>query len=116
MNTYKRKTAIHDMESLEKEISRLKNSCREIEIRLDQNIEHLKDNYAVMALNSLLGNRLRSVPLLGDIAGAALNNQKIQHFIQVMVDSLVDKASMLAEKLSARFSGSKSDKSGETES
>ena len=98
---------IKDEDSLNREIRRLKNRCKAIEDQFDSNIDQLKNNYALMAFNSVLGNRLRAFPVVGEFTAAALNNQKIQNLMQTLVDMLVDKTEGFIEKIAKKFSHNK---------
>ncbi|PWT95899.1 MAG: hypothetical protein C5B52_16900 [Bacteroidetes bacterium] len=111
MSSNERKYRIRDMESLDDEIDRLKLKCRDIEGKFDENIDQLKDNYAMMAFNSVIGNRLKAVPLVGDIAAIAINNEKVQNFIQELIDKLIKKSSGAFEKLAIKIFPGKSSKS-----
>ena len=99
------------MESLDEAILHLKAKCRDIEGKFDEHIDELKDNYALMAFNSIIGKRLRSVPLVGDIASITFNNKKVQNFIQSLIDNLINKSSGALEKLSIKLFPGKSSKS-----
>ncbi len=44
---------IHNLDSLEAEIYRLKSDARNIEDTLDKNLDYLQDNYWTMTMNSL---------------------------------------------------------------
>ncbi len=63
------KPRIYDMESLDTEIGRLKTRCRQIEDELDSSMDELKDNYRMMAFNSFIGNRLKSLAFSGIHSG-----------------------------------------------
>lgn len=106
-----RKSSIKDMASLDEEISRLKHKCKEIEGRFDENIDQLRDNYPIMAFNSIIGNRLKAFPIVGDIASVALSNEKVQNFLQALIDKIFNKSSGFLEKLGAKVFSSKSSKS-----
>lgn len=97
------KPRIYDMESLDTEIGRLKTRCRQIEDELDSSMDELKDNYRMMAFNSFIGNRLKSLPFLGSIAGAVLGNPKAQAIIQNFLEKIFKGGSGLAEKWIARI-------------
>jgi hypothetical protein len=51
-----KKKKIKNLDSLDREIMRLKLRSHEIEQKLDQNLTSLKDNVASMAFNSILGS------------------------------------------------------------
>ncbi|MBX2924906.1 MAG: hypothetical protein KF746_22085 [Chitinophagaceae bacterium] len=92
------KPNIYDMSSLDAEIRRLKTRCREMEAELDNNMDALKENYGSMAFNSIIGNRLRSLPLLGSVAGALLGNPKVQAVIQAFFEKVFNRGSGIAER------------------
>ncbi len=67
---------IQTSEDLKAEIKRLNSRCRQMEEQLDANMDHFKDNYKMMAFNSIIGNRIKGVPILaaamGLLAGSPL--------------------------------------------
>ncbi|MBX3256541.1 MAG: hypothetical protein KF862_20565 [Chitinophagaceae bacterium] len=96
------KPNIYNMSSLDAEIRRLKARCRELEAELDNNMDALKENYGPMAFNSIIGNRLKSLPLLGSVAGALLGNPKTQAVIQAFFEKIFSRGSGIVEKWISR--------------
>lgn len=48
----KNRTRIHNIDTLEREIYRLKLEAKNIEDKLDNNLDHLQENYVSMTMNS----------------------------------------------------------------
>lgn len=48
---------IHNLDTLEREIYRLKLEARNIEEKLDNNLEHLQENYFSMTMNSIFRDK-----------------------------------------------------------
>lgn len=96
-------SVIETPEQLKAELKKLQNRCKQIEDQLDDNIDALKDNYKMMAFNSIIGNRLKSAPFLASIAGMVIGSPKAQEFIAGFFEKIINKGSGFFEKLVARF-------------
>lgn len=85
---------IHNLDSLEKEIYRLKLHSRKLEDKMDENFTHLKENYGRMARNSVFGKKDGSMKdaLGAGISGAFFRNERLQQAIDKIVGHLVEKA------------------------
>ncbi|MGE5107082.1 MAG: hypothetical protein ACM3H8_06030 [Sphingobacteriales bacterium] len=95
---------INSLDSLEKEIYRLKFHGKKLEDRMDNNLDYLKDNYGRMARNSIFSRRDGVKETITDsITGSFLKNERLQQAIDKIVNHLVDKATdgidTLLEKL-----------------
>ncbi len=85
---------IHNLDSLEKEIYRLKLHSQKLEDKMDENFTHLKENYGRMARNSVFGKKDGSMKdaLGAGISGAFFRNERLQQAIDRIVGHLVEKA------------------------
>lgn len=84
---------IHNLDSLEKEIYRLKLHSKKLEDKMDENFTHLKENYGRMARNSVFGKKEGMKDALGaGISGAFFRNERLQQAIDKIVSHLVEKA------------------------
>lgn len=84
---------IHNLDSLEKEIYRLKMHSKKLEDKMDENFIHLKENYGRMARNSVFGKKETTKDALGaGISGAFFRSERLQQVIDKIVNHLVDKA------------------------
>lgn len=54
MRWEQKKIKVTDMATLDQEVARLKHRCRQLEKQLDERVGHVRANYAVMAVNSVL--------------------------------------------------------------
>lgn len=95
---------IHSLDTLEKEIYRLKLYSRKLEDRMDNNLDYLKDNYGRMAKNSIFSRKDGVKETITEgITGSFLKNERLQQAIDKIVNHLVDKATdgidTLVEKL-----------------
>lgn len=79
---------IQTLDSLEKEIYKLKLHARELESQLDKNIDHLQNNYGSMIRNSIFGNKTGASAL----SGGLFFTEKVQEGINKIVDHLAEKA------------------------
>jgi hypothetical protein len=86
---------IHDINSLDKKIQSLRARQKDIEFKLDENLQNLKANYFGMTINSFFGGKKRqNVNFWGDMAGRFMESEKLQagigNFVEKMADKLGD--------------------------
>ena len=79
---------IQTLDSLEKEIYKLKLHAKELESQLDKNIDHLQNNYGGMIRNSIFGKKTGASAL----SGGLFFTEKVQEGINKIVDHLAEKA------------------------
>lgn len=79
---------IQSLDSLDKEIYRLKLHARDLEGQLDKNIEHLQQNYGGMIRNSIFGKKTGASAM----SGGLFFTEKVQEGINKIVDHLAEKA------------------------
>jgi hypothetical protein len=98
----KKSKNIHNIDSLEREIYRLKLEVKNIEEKLDDNFTHLQQNFSSMAMNSFLSGRKIGSPQEGlfnsfikNEAAASFLNKISGHIgnrVMENIDSLIDRA------------------------
>lgn len=83
---------IKNLDTLEKEIYRLKLKSKELEARFDDNIEHLQNNYGSMIRNSIFHSKKEAQPVSTTLMNAVVNNEKLQSALSRIVNHLAEKA------------------------
>ncbi len=87
-----KKNSIRNVDALEKEIYKRRLRLREIEKNLGHNVDHMRDNFGSMALQSLMGpgkNSTLGIP--GNLMLQAINNEKLQNSLAALVERLAEK-------------------------
>ncbi len=98
---------IHSLQSLEKEIYKLQLKAKAIEQELDENFEHLQDNFHGMAWNSLIRYKRSSQSWSAGIVQGILSQERLQDALARLVSWLADKLSEGADSLLDRLFGRK---------
>lgn len=107
---------IDTLYELEKEIFKLQMRAKDIEVVLDDNFDHLQDNFYKMGWNSIFSGRRRRKKKkeeeeetgysTGFIQGL-LGTESIQVLLQQLVPVVAAKLSALLERLVARWTSKK---------
>jgi hypothetical protein len=85
-------STIHDIKSLDKKIQSLKARQKDIEFKLDENLQNLKDNYFGMTINSFFGaKKSHNGNFWGDMAGRFMESEKLQSGIGNFVEKMANK-------------------------
>lgn len=93
------KPQIYDMASLDAEIKRLKRRSKELEERMEDSADELKENYGKMAFNSFIGNRIKNIPILGVILYPWVIDESVQETIQQFSERFFKKSGEYLQKL-----------------
>jgi hypothetical protein len=83
---------IHNLDSLEKEIHRLKLDARNTEEKLDGNVEHFRKNFFSLFVNSLFCKKPASENGKESFFESALKNDKLGLFFSKITDRVADRA------------------------
>ena len=89
---------INNLSDLEKEIYRLRYEAKEMELKLDRNIDFFKKNYAEIIVKSVIRQPVKE-SVKEKIAETIWNNPKVQQTVDKILDGLVTKAVDTAEKI-----------------
>jgi len=90
---------IHNLDSLEKEIYRLQLEAKHIGERLDDNIEHLEENFSSIAMNSIGCNKKSKSGENGNPFTEFFNNDKLNSVVSRVTDRIVERAAAGIDKL-----------------
>lgn len=83
---------IKNLDTLEKEIYRLKLKARTLEDHFDDNLDHLQHNYGSMIRNSIFHSKKESQQKHATLVDTVLQNERLQEALDRMVNHLADKA------------------------
>jgi hypothetical protein len=87
----KARRKINNLQSLEKEIYRLKVEAKKMEDKLDGNFDHLQENFFSMAINSFLHHRWYKDSWSTNIVAGLLNNERLQNALSRLFSYVADK-------------------------
>ncbi|MFI5129146.1 MAG: hypothetical protein ACHQFX_04115 [Chitinophagales bacterium] len=90
---------IHSLDSLEREIYRLKLEVKSIEDRMDYNFEHLKENFSSMTMNSFSTKRKNKEDGKDSLFGSFLKNEKLNSFADKITHHIASRAADGIDKL-----------------
>jgi hypothetical protein len=84
--------SIHDIKSLDIKIQSLKQRQKDIEHKLDVNMQNLKANYLGMTFNSFFGSKKNNKgSFWGDMAGRFMESEKLQNGVGNFVEKMASK-------------------------
>ena len=92
MQSVKKAKNIHNLDTLEREIYRLKLEAKNIEEKLDRNLDHLQDNCFSMTMNSVFGKSRQHDESKGGFFDSFLKNESFNAAINKMTENIADKA------------------------
>ena len=94
---------IRDLPSLEREISRLQQRARQLELKMDSSLDYLQENYTSMVISSFLPFLGRNTGIGGMVLRFLLQNRRLRQQMTQLTEFLFDKASgwldLLLDKL-----------------
>jgi hypothetical protein len=94
-----KKNSIKNVDALEKEIYKRRLRLREIEKNLGKNVDHMRDNFGSMALQSILGpGKSSPMGITGNLMLQAINNEKLQNSLAELVERLAERVGHWIEK------------------
>jgi hypothetical protein len=98
------KKDIYDLESLDREIDRLRARARVLEEKIDQSLDYLQDHYSSMAIKSVLPSFLQKSGIAGSVVQLFLQDERLRENLGKLGSYLLDKVSdgleFVANKLS----------------
>ena len=107
MQTYSKK--VHNLQTLDLEINRLQQRSRQLEEKMDENLDYLQENYTSMVIGSFLPMIGRKTGLAGILLQFFLQNQRLRKKFSTLTDFLFNKAfeglDFLLDKLSSKKPG-----------
>ncbi len=94
---------IHNLDSLEKEIYRLKLEVKKIEVKLDENLDHVQENFTSMVWSSFFHNKKDKNSGSDNVFESFLKNEKLNTVVNKVTDRIADRAAEGMEKLIDRI-------------
>lgn len=98
---------IHDLDSLDREISRLRRQARTMEQQLDDSFDHLQDNFHSMAWNSLIRYKSNKQSWSAGVVQGILGQERVQRGLGRIINFLADLAAEGLDNLISRLFGKK---------
>jgi hypothetical protein len=83
---------IHDLQSLDKEISRLRAEAKLLEKKIDDSFSYLQEHSSSMMVNTLLSGIIKKETVSGTVVNFVLQNERFQKTVGRLAEVLVDKA------------------------
>ena len=90
---------INNLQSLEKEISRLQLHARQLEEKMDDRLDYFQDNYPGMMMKSLFPGMRQGTDLPATILHVFMQSERLQDTLGKLITHLFDKASDWLELL-----------------
>jgi len=95
---------IYDLESLDREVARLRLRTKELEEEIDQSLNYLQEHYSSMTMKSVFPLLLQKAGIAGSVLEFFLQNERLRENLGKLGGYLLDKFSdgleFLADKLS----------------
>src|SRR6185503_2802722 len=90
---------IHSLDSLEREIYRLKLEAKSIEEKLDHNFEHLQENFSSITMNSFCSKKKNKENEKDGLFGSFLKSEKLNTVADKITDHVANRAAEGIDKL-----------------
>jgi hypothetical protein len=94
----KKNKHIRNIDTLEKEVYRLKLEAKNIEEKLDKNLDHLQENYFSMTMNSFFGHRKHKEEP-GSFFDSFVNSDGFRSAVNKVTDHIANNTAESLEKL-----------------
>jgi hypothetical protein len=98
---------INRLEALEKQIRHLKSDSKRMEVQMDENLNHLQENYLSMALNSILPEETIYKGIPATIISLFLEHDRFRNTIIRLTEQILDKAAEGIEFISQKLARKK---------
>jgi len=98
---------INNLESLDREIIRLRSRTKELEKELDEKLDYLQDNYSSMMMKSFLPAIIQRGGIAGGILQFVFQNERLQDSILKLAERLFNKVSDGVEFIVDKIDGKK---------
>jgi len=90
---------IHNLDSLEREIYRLKLEAKNISEKMDRNFEHFHGNFSSITMNSFCRKEKKKEGETESLFGSFLKNEKLNNFAGKITDRIANRAAESIDKL-----------------
>lgn len=98
---------INNLESLDREIIRLRSRTKELEKELDEKLDYLQDNYSSMMMKSFLPAIIQRGGIAGGILQFVFQNERLQDSVLKLAERLFNKVSDGVEFIVDKIDGKK---------
>lgn len=96
-----------DLDSLEREIRKLKVKAKRLEQQMDENLDYLQENYTGMLFNSVLPLKSKKQGWASGIVRVLTGNPRLQQSLGRLADFVAEKAVEGLDSLYSRLFGKK---------
>jgi hypothetical protein len=97
---------INDIESIDREITRLRLRAKDLETIMDSNFSYLQEHSSSLMVNSLLSGFINKESLLGSIINLGVQNERLRktlgNLAEIIIDKLANAIDFLVSKMSAK--------------
>jgi hypothetical protein len=97
---------INDIESIDREITRLRLRAKDLETKMDINFSYLQEHSSSLMVNSLLSGFINKESLLGSIINLGVQNERLRktlgNLAEIIIDKLANAIDFLVGKMSAK--------------
>jgi hypothetical protein len=100
---------IIDLQSLDREIVRLKSRCKELEGQIDLSLGYLQENYTSMTLKTVLPYLIQKAGFAGSLAQIFLQNDRLRENLSKLTNYVFDRISDGLEYLADKIHPNKED-------
>ena len=94
---------ISNLDKLEKEIYRLQLDAKNMENKLDDNVDHLHHNFSSMMMNSILHSEKSKENGKANFFESAFKNEKVNSFVNRITTHIADRAAKGIDELVDRL-------------
>jgi hypothetical protein len=99
VSAMKKAKDIHNLDSLEREIYRLKLEAKSIKEKMDHNLEQLQDDFSSMAMNSFFCRRKNRGEDNENFFESILKNEKLNKVVDKVTDHIANRAAESIDEL-----------------
>jgi hypothetical protein len=98
---------IHDLESLDKEISRLRGRAKVLESKMDDNFSYLQEHSSSMMINTLLAGFIKKESALGAVVNLFFQSERLQKTLGNIAEILIDRIANVLDHLTNKIAPKK---------
>jgi len=98
---------MHSLESLEKEINRLRQKAKNLEAKMDDSFSYLQEHSSSLMINTLLSGVINKESVSGTIFNFLLQSERLQKTLGKLSEIAIDKITNLIDALVNKISPDK---------
>ena len=98
---------IHNLESLDKEINRLRQKAKNLEAKMDDNFSYLQEHSSSLMINTLLSGVINKESVSGSVFNFLLQSERLQKTLGKLSEIAIDKITNVIDALINKISPDK---------